>query len=107
MCMLRAGLMDYVTVTMFSPATAWRALSPETGANGNLNSRPAAVFERRRYDAAMTGLWNCLSNLCPLKGFNTNGRGRGRGRGSARKLASAIARAMHLPMFLAVVRTSV
>lgn len=105
MCMLRAGLMDCVTVTMFSPATAWRALSPETGANGNLNSRPAAVFERRRYDAAMTGLWNCLSNLCPLKGFNT--KGRGRGRGSARKLASAIARARHLPMFLAVVRMSV
>lgn len=103
MCMLRAGLMDCVTVTMFSPATAWRALSPETGANGNLNSRPAAVFERRRYDAAMTGLWNCLSNLCPLKGFNTKGRGRG----SARKLASAIARARHLPMFLAVVRMSV
>lgn len=99
--MLSAGLMVCVTVTMFSPATAWRALSPETGANGNLNSRPAAVFERRRYDAAMTGLWNCLSNLCPLKGFNTKGRG------SARKLASAIARAMHLPMFLAVVRTSV
>lgn len=103
--MLSAGLMVCVTVTMFSPATAWRALSPETGANGNLNSRPAAVFERRRYDAAMTGLWNCLSNLCPLKGFNT--KGRGRGRGSARKLASAIARARHLPMFLAVARTSV
>jgi hypothetical protein len=50
--MLYAGLMDRATITMFSPATAFRALSPETTMNGNLSSGQAAVFGRPRYDAA-------------------------------------------------------